>query len=62
MFLLAYADYAYRFIFWGDELESTQTIVPTTGKNLTEEKEVLIFPANLFIMSKDILHRSKNGY
>ena len=55
---LAYADYAYRFIFWGDELEAIQTIDPATGKKRTEEKEVVIFPANLFIMSKDILHRA----
>ena len=52
---LAYADYAYRILFWGDEIEAMHSIHPTTGRKLSDEKEVTIFPANLFVVSKDVL-------
>ncbi|MCG8340583.1 MAG: excinuclease ABC subunit UvrB [Cytophagales bacterium] len=52
---LAYADYAYRFLFWGDEIEAIQCINPATGEKLSEEQEVAIFPANIFVTSKDRL-------
>jgi excinuclease ABC subunit B len=55
---LAYADYAYRFLFWGDEIETIQTINPTTGQKICEEQQVVIFPANLFVTSKDTLHKA----
>lgn len=52
---LAYADYAYRFFFWGDEIEAIHRINPITGTRLSEEQDVAIFPANLFVTSKDVL-------
>ncbi len=52
---LAYADHAYRFFFWGDEIEAIHSIDPTTGTKLSEEQHVAIFPANLFVTSKDVL-------
>ncbi|MHB9147142.1 MAG: excinuclease ABC subunit UvrB [Candidatus Amoebophilus sp.] len=55
---LAYADYAYRFLFWGDEIEAIHSIDPNTGQKLSEEKQVLIFPANLFVTSKDTLQQA----
>jgi excinuclease ABC subunit B len=53
---LAYADYAVRIYFWGDEIESIQRIDPYTGKKIADEKIVTIFPANLFVTAKDQLH------
>lgn len=53
---LAYADYAIRVYFWGDEIESIQQIDPQTGKKISEEVVVTIFPANLFVTGKDMLH------
>ena len=50
----AYADFAYRLTFWGDELESIQRIDPTTGRKLSDEDAVTIFPANLFVTGKDV--------
>ncbi len=50
---LAYADYAYRFFFWGDEIEAIYSINPTTGTKLAEEQDVVVFPANLFVTSKE---------
>ena len=52
---VAYADFAYRFIFWGDEIESIQRIDPYTGERLSEERIITIFPANLFVTGKDLL-------
>ena len=34
---LAYADFAYRFIFWGDEVEAIHRIDPVTGEKLGDE-------------------------
>jgi len=46
---LAYSDFAYRFSFWGDEIESIVTIDPETGKSQEKHEEVVIFPANIFV-------------
>ncbi len=51
----AYADFAFRIIFWGDEIESLQIINPVTGKKVSEEKLITIYPANLFVTSKDVI-------
>ena len=50
---LAYEEIQLRVIFWGDEIESIQTIDPNTG--LTEERfeAFKIFPANIFVTSKE---------
>lgn len=53
---LAYADYAVRIYFYGDEIESIQRIDPVSGKKLSDETLVTIFPANLFVTGKDSLH------
>jgi excinuclease ABC subunit B len=53
---LAYADYAVRVYFWGDEIESIQRIDPTSGKKISDEEVVTIFPANLFVTGKESLN------
>ncbi len=55
---LAYADYAIRVYFWGDEIESIQRIEPISGKRISDEPIVTIFPANLFVTGKDMLHQA----
>jgi len=52
---VAYGDYAYRFIFWGDEIETIQTIDPMSGEKLSDEKLITIFPANLFVTGKEMM-------
>ena len=49
---LAYADKAYRVEFWGDEIDSIKSIHPVTGHTIEEHDDVVIFPANIFITSK----------
>jgi len=55
---LAYADYAFRIIFYGDEIEAIQRIDPDTGKKLGDESGITIFPANLFVTGKEVLHQA----
>lgn len=52
---IAYGDFAYRIYFWGDEIEAIQMIDPHSGKKISEEKIITIFPANLFVTGKDVL-------
>ncbi len=53
---IAYGDFAYRIMFWGDEIEAIQQIDPSSGKTLANEQAITIFPANLFVTGKDLLH------
>ena len=53
-----YADFAYRIYFFGDEIETIHRIEPDSGKKISEEKIISIFPANLFVTGKDLLHQS----
>lgn len=57
---IAYGDFAYRIYFWGDEIEAIQMIDPATGKKISDEKIISIFPANLFVTGKDVLHQAIN--
>ena len=54
----AYADFAYRILFWGDDVESVQRIDPVTGKKISDEKHIVLYPANLFVTGKDALQQS----
>jgi len=55
---LAYADFGYRIIFFGDEIEEIHRIDPWTGKKISDEKMVAIFPANLFVTGKETMLRA----
>ena len=50
---LAYADYAIRFEFWGDEIEKISSINPETGEEIEVMTDILIYPANLFVSSPE---------
>lgn len=50
---LAYADHAFRVIFWGDEIESIEAIDPISGHAIDRFDAVRIYPANIFVTSKD---------
>lgn len=55
---VAYGDFAYRIFFWGDEIEAIQRIDPHSGKKISDETIITIFPANLFVTGKDLLHQA----
>ena len=50
---LAYADYAIRFEFWGDEIEKISSINPESGEEIEVMTDILIYPANLFVSSPE---------
>ena len=49
----AYADIAYRLVFWDDEIDTIESFNPVTGSRIEEIAEVTLFPANIFITSRD---------
>ncbi len=56
---VAYGDYAYRVIFWGNEIEQLQSFDPVTGHIIDDRlEEVVIFPASIFVTTKARLKRA----
>lgn len=49
----AYADKAYRVIFWGDQIEELQIFDPITGYKIANEESLIIYPANIFVTSHE---------
>ncbi len=56
----SYADFAFRFIFFGDEIEEIQRIDPNNGKKISSETQIAIFPANLFVTGRDVMANAMN--
>ena len=52
---VAYDDYIVRVIFWGNEIESIQKVDPSTGRSISNEETINIYPANLFVTSKEVI-------
>lgn len=50
---LAYADYILRVIFWGDEIDSIESIDPLNGRVISEFDNYNIYPANIFVTTKE---------
>src|SRR5690554_8030658 len=50
---LAYADYALRIEFWGDEIEGIYTIDTENNDKLSELTSINIYPANIFVSSPE---------
>ncbi len=55
---LAYSDFAYRIIFWGDEIEEISSFDPASGHTIESHDSVLIFPANIFVTTKSRMQRA----
>ena len=49
----AFGDNCYRVTFFDNEIESIQTIDPVSGQRFETLDEVTIFPANLFVTTKE---------
>ena len=50
---LSFEDIQLRVIFWGDEIEKIQTIDPANGMILSTLETFNIYPANIFVTSKE---------
>ena len=57
---LAYTEVALRVVFWGDEIESIETFDPINNKTVEQFQAYQIFPANIFITSKDTINNAIN--
>ncbi|MEJ7911505.1 MAG: excinuclease ABC subunit UvrB, partial [Chitinophagaceae bacterium] len=52
---LPYLEIGYRVTFFGDEIESIESIEIQTGKRIASLDDAAIFPANLYVAPKDIM-------
>jgi excinuclease ABC subunit B len=52
---LPYVDYGYRITFFGDEIESIESIEVESGKRIETMENAAIFPANLYLAPKDLV-------
>ena len=52
---LPYVDYGYRITFFGDEIESIETLELSSSKRIGLVDNAAIFPANLYLAPKDIM-------
>tara|TARA_B100001540_G_scaffold95249_1_gene85857 strand:+ start:1183 stop:3192 length:2010 start_codon:yes stop_codon:yes gene_type:complete len=52
---VAYDDFIYRIIFWGDEIESISKVDPLSSRKISDQDSLIIYPANLFVTNKEII-------
>ena len=53
---LAYTDFILRVIFWGDEIDSIESIDPINGHVLNTFENYNIYPANIFVTTPERIH------
>ncbi len=54
----AYADFAFRILFFGNEIEELQMIDPVSGTRQETLQDIAIFPANIYVTPKEQLQQS----
>ncbi|WP_010178674.1 excinuclease ABC subunit UvrB [Aquimarina agarilytica] len=52
----SYADDAFRIHFFGDEIEEIESFDPRTKEILEQFEKLSIYPANMFVTSKEVLN------
>lgn len=50
---LPYVDYGYRITFFGDEIETIESIEVESGKRISMMNHAAVFPANLYLAPRD---------
>ena len=55
-----YSDIAFKFHFFGDEIELIEAFDPVNNQKIENYKQVNIYPANIFVTSPDILQNAIN--
>ena len=58
---LAYDDRALRVLFWGDEIEEIYTFDPLTGGQIEIFDCYSVYPANIFVTTRDRISQSIEG-
>jgi len=56
-----YSDNGLRILFWDDEVETLESFDPITGHRLDQYEDLKIYPANIFVTSKDRLDVAKHS-
>ena len=54
---LPYVDFGYRITFFGDEIETIETLELSSNKRIGLMENAAIFPANLYVAPKDVLQQ-----
>ncbi|VXB92490.1 excinuclease ABC subunit UvrB [Maribacter litoralis] len=54
----SYADHAYRIHFFGDEIEEIEAFDPFNNNIIEVYENLNIYPANMFVTSKDVLQNA----
>ncbi|MCW3092150.1 MAG: uvrB [Ferruginibacter sp.] len=54
---LPYVDFGYRITFFGDEIETIETLELSSSKRISLVDNAAIFPANLYLAPKDIMQQ-----
>jgi len=54
----AYADFAFRISFFGNEIEEINVIDPVSGKMEERVNDIAIFPANIYVTPKEQLNEA----
>ncbi|MBU9936358.1 MAG: UvrB/UvrC motif-containing protein, partial [Ferruginibacter sp.] len=52
-----HVDFGYRISFFGDEIETIETLELSSGKRISAVENAAIFPANLYVAPKDVLQQ-----
>ena len=55
-----YSDTGLRILFWDDEIESLESFDTITGHRISQFEDLKIYPANIFVTSKDRLDIAKH--
>ncbi|MBP6064661.1 excinuclease ABC subunit UvrB [Bacteroides sp.] len=55
---LAYSDHLLRVSFWGDEIDGIEEIDPLSGVTIARFEDYKIYPANLFMTTKEATFRA----
>ena len=54
----AYADIAYRIVFWGDDIEDIYSFDPVGGGTIEMMDMAVIYPANMFVTTKERMQQA----
>ena len=55
-----YSDTGLRILFWDDEIETLESFDTITGHRISQFEDLKIYPANIFVTSKDRLDLAKH--
>ena len=55
---IAYGDKCYRVVFYDNEIEAIYAIDPMTGQRLESLERIVVYPANLFVTTRERIERA----